>query len=73
MKENQNKNQQESQENLFKLAMFEQQIKQMQEQMQAIEQGINELHILNLGLDELIGKEEKEILISNESNDTKRI
>jgi len=58
MKENQNPNQQPNQENMFKLAMFEQQIRQMQEQMQAIEQGMNELQTLNLGLDELKGKKE---------------
>jgi len=61
MKEKQNEPKQENQENIFKLAMFEQQIRQMQEQLQAIEQGMNELNILNLGLDELKGKEEKEI------------
>ena len=50
------------QELLFKLSMFEQQIRQLQEQIQAVEQGIVELNSLSLGLEELNGKEGKEIL-----------
>lgn len=55
------KNQQEQQEMLFKLSMFEQQIQQLQQQLQAVEQGTIELSSLNLGLDEIKGKKEKEI------------
>jgi len=54
----QDKNQQEL---LFKLSMFEQQIQQIQQQLDAIEQGIVELSSLDLGLGELIGSEGKEI------------
>ena len=52
------KNQQEI---LFKLSMSEQQIQQMHQQLQAVEQGSNELQSLNLGLEELNGKKGKEI------------
>ena len=52
----------ENQELMFKLQMFEQQIQQLQQQLQAIEQGIVEMNSLNFGLDELVGKEGKEIL-----------
>ena len=55
------KNQQKQQEIMFKLSMFEQQIQQLQQQLQAVEKGIVELNSLNLGLDELVGKEGKEI------------
>lgn len=47
---------------MFKLGMFEQQIQQIQQQVQAVEQGIVEMNSLNFGLDELVGKEGKEIL-----------
>jgi len=57
----QDKNQQNQQELLFKLSMFEQQIQQIQQQLNAIEQGIVELSSLNLGLGEIIGSEGKEI------------
>jgi len=50
------------QELMFKLSMFEQQIQQLQQQLQAIEQGIVEMSSLSMGLDELIGSENKEIL-----------
>lgn len=54
---------QEKQEGLiFKLSMFEQQIRQIQEQMEAVENGINELGTLNFGLDELKGSVNKEVL-----------
>jgi prefoldin alpha subunit len=42
--------------------MFEQQIRMIQEQQQAIEQAIIELGSLNLELDDLIGKKDNEIL-----------
>ncbi|MBI2043055.1 prefoldin subunit alpha [Candidatus Pacearchaeota archaeon] len=50
----------EQQELLFKLSVFEQQIRQLQQQINAIEQGVLELESLNVGLDEIknsIGKE----------------
>lgn len=53
------KNQQEL---MFKLSMFEQQIQQLQQQIQAVEQGIVEMNTLSIGLDELKGSEGKEIL-----------
>ncbi len=58
------KNPQEQQEIMFKLSMFEQQIQQLQQQLQAVEKGVAELDSLNLGLDELVGKEGKEIFAS---------
>lgn len=51
----------ESQELAIQFQMFEQQIRMLQEQLQAVEQVILELGSLNLGLDELIGKKDKEI------------
>ena len=51
----------EQQELMFKLSVFEQQLQQLQQQLQAVEQGIAELGSLNLGLDELIGSKGKEI------------
>ena len=51
----------EQQELLFKLSMFEQQIRQLQQQINAIEQGVLELESLNLGLDEIKDSEGKEI------------
>ena len=58
------KNQQEQQEIMFKLSMFEQQTQQLQQQLQAVEQGIIELNSLNLGLDEMTGKNDAEIFAS---------
>lgn len=49
------------QELMFKLSMFEQQIQQLQQQLQAVEQGMVEMDSLSLGLDELKGAEGKEI------------
>lgn len=54
-----NKSQQEL---MFKLSMFEQQIRQLQQQIQAVEQGIVEMNALNFGLDEFKGAKGKEIL-----------
>ena len=51
-----------NQEFLFKLSMFEQQIGQMQQQINAVEEGIVELDSLNLGLGEINNSEGKEIL-----------
>jgi len=50
-----------SQEMMFKLQMFDQQIKQLQQQLEAVGQGIAEMTALSTGLDELIGKKGKEI------------
>ncbi len=53
---------QNQQELMFKLSVFEQQMQQLQQQLQAVEQGILEINSLNLGLDELVGSTGKEIL-----------
>ena len=53
------KNQQEL---MFKLSMFEQQIQQLQQQLQAVEQGIVDMRSLHLGLNELVGSTGKEII-----------
>jgi len=50
------------QELMFKLSMFEQQIQNTQQQLQAVEQGILEMDSLALGLEELKGSEGKEIM-----------
>lgn len=55
-------NEQEQQELMYQLSMYEQQIHQLQQQLQAVDNGINELTNLNLGLDELVGKKDNEIL-----------
>jgi prefoldin alpha subunit len=44
------------------LNMLEQQIRQVQQQLQAVGSGINELEVLNEGLNEIPGSEGKEIL-----------
>lgn len=49
------------QEILFKLSMFEQQINQLHEQIQAVDKGINELSSLNDGLGKLVNSKEQEI------------
>ncbi len=55
--------QQESRQQLaVQFQMFEQQIRMIQEQLQAVEQAIIEIGGLNLQLDELIGKKDNEIL-----------
>jgi len=60
--ENNDDKQAEQQEIAIKFQMFEQQIRMIQEQLQAVEQAILELGSLNLSLDELIGKKDSEIL-----------
>jgi prefoldin alpha subunit len=52
----------DQQELIFKLSIFEQQIQQLQQQLQAVEQGIIELTSLNFGLDELKNNKGKETL-----------
>jgi prefoldin alpha subunit len=54
--------QEKQQELIFKLSMFEQQIAQLQEQMEAVEKGINDLGVLNFGLDELKDSSGKDVL-----------
>ncbi len=51
----------EKQEIIFRLGILEQQLQQLQQQMQAVERGINELESLNLGLDEIQDSMGKEI------------
>lgn len=50
------------QELIYKLGMFEQQIQNLQEQLEAVENGINEIESISLGLDEIRGSVGKEIL-----------
>lgn len=57
-------NEQEQQEIILKLSAFEQQIKQIQEQIQAVEQGIADLQKLKFDLKELENSQDKEILAS---------
>jgi len=45
-----------------KFGMYEQQIMQLQQQLEAVEQAIVETSSLVLGLDELVGSKDKEIL-----------
>lgn len=49
------------QEVLYKFSMFEKQIQELQQQIEAVERGIVELNSLNFGLDELVNSEGKEI------------
>jgi prefoldin alpha subunit len=53
--------QEKKQELIFRLSMFEQQIRQVQEQIEAVENGITELGTLNFSLDELKKGNGKEI------------
>ena len=55
---------QKQQEVMFKLSIFEQQIRQLQEQHQAVEQAITETGSLMYSLDDLKGSEGKEIFAS---------
>jgi prefoldin alpha subunit len=53
----------ENQEELmYELSMFEQQIRQLQQQLQAVSQAILEIGKLNLGLSDVVGSKDKEIL-----------
>jgi len=47
---------------MYKLSIYEQQIQQLQQQLEAVEQAIIEMNSLVLGLDELVGSKDKEIL-----------
>lgn len=46
----------------MKFAMFEQQIQAIQQQLQAVEQAIVDLTSLNVGIGELVGKKDSEIM-----------
>jgi prefoldin alpha subunit len=50
------------QELIAKYQMFEQEIQVTQQQLQSVEQTIINMNSLNVGLNELVGKENKEIL-----------
>ena len=50
------------QEIIFKLSMLEQQMQQVQEQIESVSRGVDELSSLNFGLDDLRGSVGKEIL-----------
>jgi len=52
----------QNKEFLFKLSMFDQQIRQMQQQIKAVDDGIVELESLNIDLDDMKNSEGKEIL-----------
>jgi prefoldin alpha subunit len=54
-------NEQEQQELFYKFSMFERQIQELQQQIEAIERGIADISSLNFGLDELVGAKDKEI------------
>ncbi len=51
-----------NQEIMFKLQTFEQQIKQLQQQQQAVEEATIDLSTLSLGLGDLVGKTDTEIM-----------
>jgi len=51
-----------NQEIMYKLQMFEQQIKQLQQQQQAVEEASIELNSLSIGLGDLVGKADSEIM-----------
>jgi len=54
----------EQQELMYKFSIFEQQIRELQQQIEAIERGIMELNSINFGLEELVGAKDKEIFAS---------
>jgi prefoldin alpha subunit len=49
------------QELIYKFQMFEQQIRSLQQQLQAVEEAILDISKLNLEMDDLIGKKDSEI------------
>ncbi len=59
--ENNEQEQIEQQELFYKFSMFERQIQELQQQIEAIERGIADISSLNFGLDELVGAKDKEI------------
>ena len=54
-------NEQEQQELFFKFSMYEKQIREMQQQIESVENGIADLTSLNFAMDELVGNIGKEI------------
>jgi len=54
-------NNKEQQELFYRFSLYEKQIKELQQQIEAIENGIVELNSLDFGLDELVGNVGKEI------------
>ncbi len=52
----------EQQELMFKLSMFEQQMQQLRQQIQAVDEGLVDISSLKMSLDELKGKKDKEVL-----------
>lgn len=52
---------QKSQENLYKLSLFQQQMQQLQQQLEAIERAINDMTSLSYEIDELENKENSKI------------
>ena len=54
----------EQQELIFKLSLFEQQIQQLQQQLQAVEQAIVESSSLSIDLDNLKNSQDKEVFSS---------
>lgn len=55
-------NSEEEQQLMYKLQLYEQQINQLRQQREAIEQAVEEISNLNVGLDSLKGAKDKEIL-----------
>ena len=53
---------QDQQELMFRFQMFEQQVQQLGQQLDAVERGIIEMTSLNIGLNELVGGKNKEIM-----------
>jgi len=53
---------QDQQELMFRFQMFEQQIQQLGQQLDAVERGIIEMTSLNIGLNDLVGGKNKEIM-----------
>lgn len=52
----------DQQELIFKLQMLEQQMQNLQQQLQSVEQAAVEITNLQLGLDDLVGGKDKEVL-----------
>ena len=57
-------NKSNEQELLFKYSMFERQIQEIQQQLEAVERGIVDLDTLRFGLDELVNAKGKEVFAS---------
>lgn len=55
---------QKQQEMMYKFAMYEQQIQQLQQQLQRVEEAIMEMNNLKLELDNLVGKKGEDIFAS---------